>query len=225
MAGPASSAVDRRVNFFALLVALFCLLPGFIPAQFAANTTVSRVGSTDTFNLSFTQPSPPFSLAGVECLVVVEGTDPSISLHVPSSSWIFEQDDTSLDVGEPTLADGKYRFPITAWRNDNEPQSGSGLYLQVIATDGIVIAIEDFPTKNAQSGVLMPQAGPTTLEEALSKAVDLRVCDLQGHLIAAIGQHDLGLQFSLLWTGLPQGVYLVTVTMTDHTSKTWKSMR
>lgn len=224
-ADPAQAAVDRQATFSCMLGMLILLAPILCRAQFAANTSISQIPYTNVFNLTFVQPSPSISLAGVEFYVVVEGEDPKITLQVPESSWIFEEDDTDLSVGSPTVVDEVYWFPIEAWRPDNVPQSGYGLYLQVVATDGIVIAIEDFPTKLQDWETQLSQGHPSTPNTALQDLVEIRVTDLSGRPRATIrSEQDLS-RFQEVWAALPTGVYLITATTYNQTTKSWKACR
>jgi hypothetical protein len=190
------------------------LLPFLTFAQ-ASQTTVERIGCTDTYNLIFHQdPDDPISLAGVEYNVVVSGTSPSISLSVPDDTWLFEVGETILNVGSPEVSGTTYKFPIYAWREDNDPQEGDGLYLRVTASNGIVIAVEDFPTKAALTA-LSDGETPSSLMLVLQQATSVTIWNLEGTHLGQFVAPDLPHQVIMLWPTLGHGIYILQAAMAD----------
>lgn len=208
-----------------ILASLFVVLGMACPKAHgqAAQTAFSQVGSTDVWELSFTEE---VQLAGVTYYIGVSGYDPSVILSVPDNSWLFEPSETNLDVGEPVEESGYLWFPITAWRNDNEPQQGEGLYLEAEVDGGVIIAIEDFPTKAAfTNGNAQSQVADHSLQSYMQSATRVEIYDIQFISVSRLDAPHLDAQWKTLWRDLKPGFYLATIQMKDGTQATVKFAR
>lgn len=213
---------------FIFLLLLFCM-PRSGWSQ-ASQTDIVYISGT-TYQLVYNQEDPcdPVAFSGVEFYLVVTGTDPEITLSAPAGSWLFAgDDDPVLFVDEPEVCGSTYKFPILALRSDNEPQSGEGMYLQVDVDDGILVAVEDFPTKR----VLGPQvqAGEATAllnwtGKSPANLKTLRVVDLHGVDVLQWESQQSHQALERLWTTLPHGVFILVATFDDGSSQVKKVLR
>ncbi|HHG83391.1 MAG TPA: hypothetical protein ENJ82_01475 [Bacteroidetes bacterium] len=134
-------------NTIFLFGILLLQMSGAVSAQQLSFTASGVCGE---YEVSYTFNSGS-GVAGLDMLVTITYDStlnaPDLTSEVPSGSWLFDQGDTDITISQYSSASGKVVYAVYADRADGIGQTGTGHVLNLRVTDGIVIAVEDFPGK------------------------------------------------------------------------------